>query len=131
MEHDRNFKNLFVDYSRESLALFAGAEACAIDATTRITPIRQEQGVERLGERHRELDVPLLAELRAVDYLDSPNIVARLTLPTMAFAPEDKLKVIAAATRGLTELEPALNRRLKYPDFIDIYAMLTDDERER
>jgi len=210
MEHDRNFKNLFVDYSRESLALFAGAEARAIDATTRITPIRQEQGVERLGGGHRELDVPLLvecgdaqravllfaieeettparfsvhrlvhyctdlsttfktdrvipvvvflragtyrrqlllgspqrdylrfeflhtvlAELRAVDYLDSPNIVARLTLPTMAFAPEDKLEVIAAATRGLTELEPDLNRRLKYADFIDIYAMLTDDERE-
>jgi predicted transposase YdaD len=71
------------------------------------------------------------AELRAVDHLDSPNIVARLTLPTMAFAPEEKLEVIAAATRGLTELEPDPNRRLKYADFIDIYAMLTDDERER
>ena len=33
--------------------------------------------------------------------------------------------------RGLLELEPDGNRRAKYLDFIDIYANLTDNERER
>lgn len=33
-----------------------------MDETARITPIRQEQLQERLGERFRELDVPLLVE---------------------------------------------------------------------
>jgi hypothetical protein len=211
MDHDQNFKNLILDYSRQSLEFFAAAEATAIDADARILPIREEQLKERLGERFRELDVPLLVEwsdgrraallfvleeetnpkrfsihrlahycldlaelygtdqvvpvviflhpgdyrerlelgseqtrylqfhylhralfqLQARDYLDSDNIVARLTLPTMAFAPEEKFAVIAAATRGLTELEPDPERRLKYADFIDIYAMLDDDELAR
>ncbi|MFE8031882.1 DUF4351 domain-containing protein [Thiohalocapsa marina] len=208
MSHDQNFKNLILDYPRETLALFAATEAQAIDAGARILPIREEQLKERLGERFRELDVPLLVEwpdgrraallfvleeetnpgrfsihrlahycldlaelygtdrvvpvviflhpgtyperldlgseqrhylqfsylhtalfrLRAREYLDSDNIVARLTLPTMAFAPEEKFEVIAAATRGLTELEPDPERRLKYADFIDIYAMLDENE---
>ena len=210
MSHDQNFKNLILDYPRETLALFAAAEAQAIDAGARILPIREEQLKERLGERFRELDVPLLVEwpdgrraallfvleeetdpkrfsihrlahycldlaelygtdrvvpvviflhpgtyperldlgseqrsylqfsylhtalfrLQAREYLDSDNIVARLTLPTMAFAPEEKFEVIAAATRGLTELEPDPERRLKYADFIDIYAMLDENEWE-
>jgi hypothetical protein len=211
MSHDQNFKNLILDYSRQSLEFFAAAEAQAIDSGARILPIREEQLKERLGERFRELDVPLLVEwpdgrraallfvleeetnpqrfsihrlahycldlselygtervvpvviflhpghypeqlelgsehstylqfhylhtalfrLRAREYLDSDNIVARLALPTMAFAPEEKFEVIAAATRGLTELEPDPERRLKYADFIDIYAALDEDELER
>ncbi|KAA6185102.1 DUF4351 domain-containing protein [Thiohalocapsa marina] len=210
MDHDQNFKNLILDYPREALALFAAAEAQAIDVGARILPIREEQLKERLGERFRELDVPLLVEwpdgrraallfvleeetdpkrfsihrlahycldlaelygtdrvvpvviflhpgdyperlelgseqrgylqfsylhtalfrLRAREYLDSDNLVARLALPTMAFAPEEKFEVIAAATRGLTELEPDPERRLKYADFIDIYAMLDENEWE-
>jgi len=43
------------------VAFFAAAEAAAVEAA-RITPVRQEQFQERLGERFRELDVPLLAE---------------------------------------------------------------------
>ena len=62
MDHDQNFKNLILDYPREALAFFAGEEAREIDAETRITPIRQEQLKERLGDRFRELDVPLLVE---------------------------------------------------------------------
>lgn len=41
------------------------------------------------------------------------SFVARLTLPTMAFAPGETFEIIAAATRGLTELEPDPERRLK------------------
>ncbi len=62
MSHDQNFKNLILDYPREALALFAPEEAYGIDAGARIVPLRQEQFQERLGQRFRELDVPLLVE---------------------------------------------------------------------
>ncbi len=62
MDHDQNFKNLILDYPHEALAFCAEAEAKAISPDVRITPIRQEQLKERLGERFRELDVPLLVE---------------------------------------------------------------------
>jgi hypothetical protein len=209
MMHDQNFKNLILDYPREAIALFAAAEAQAIHADARVTPVRQEQLQERLGERFRELDVPLLVEwpdgrreailfvieeeteparfsihrlarycldlselldtqrvvpvvvfLHAGDfpgqltlggdtaaYLDfrflayslprvparehfqSTNLVARLNLPNMAYAPEEKLEVYASAVRGLADLEPDPERQLKYLDFIDIYAALDENER--
>jgi hypothetical protein len=209
MTHDQNFKNLFLDYPRAAIALFAAAEAQAIDADARVTPVRQEQLQERLGERFRELDIPLLVEWPdgrraailfvieeeteparfsihrlahycldlselldtkrvvpvvvflhrgdfpeqlslggdAATYLDfsflayalpriparvhfeSPNLVARLNLPNMAYGPEEKLEVYAQAMRGLTTLEPDPERRIKYLDFIDIYAALDENER--
>lgn len=61
-QHDQHFKNLILDYPREALAFFAAAEASGIDEGARITAIRQEQLQERLGERFRELDVPLRVE---------------------------------------------------------------------
>jgi len=61
MDHDHNFKNLILDYAAQALAFFAPEEAIDL-ATARITPLRQEQLKERLGERFRELDVPLLVE---------------------------------------------------------------------
>jgi len=211
MDHDQNFKNLILDYPREAIAFFAAAEASAIDAGARLLPIREEQLKERLGERFRELDVPLLVEwpdgrhtailfvleeetepkrfsihrlahycldladlcdtervvpvviflhpgcyaeyLRlgsethaylqftylhralfatpAREHLQSTNLVARLALPTMAYAPDEKLAVYAAATRGLLELEPDPEKQLKYADFIDIYAALDEQELER
>jgi hypothetical protein len=90
----------------------------------------------RLGSENRDylhfsyLSSALFAT-PANQYLDSPNIVARLTLPCMDFAPEDKLAIYAAATRGLMELEPNPERRLKYADFIDIYTALDDNELKR
>ncbi|MFW6258793.1 MAG: DUF4351 domain-containing protein [Halochromatium sp.] len=211
MSHDQNYKNLILDYPREAIAFFAATEAQAIDAGVRILPLREEQLKERLGERFRELDVPLLVEwsdgrrsallfvleeetdpkrfsihrlahycldlselcetervvpvviflhrgtyterlrlgsehrdylnfsylsaalfaTQARQHLNSQNIVARLTLPSMAYAAEDKLAIYAAATRGLLELEPDPERRLKYADFIDIYAALDDNELKR
>ncbi|MBK1716539.1 DUF4351 domain-containing protein [Thiocystis violacea] len=209
MSHDQNFKNLILDYPREAIAFFAAAESAALDPSVRILPVRQEQLQERLGERFRELDTPLLLEwpdgrraallfvleeetdpsrfsihrlahycldlaelfsterivpvviflrkgafatrLRlggdvrtyldfryldyalfrtpAREYYDSPNLVARLNLPNMAYEPADKIETYAQAVRGLLTLEPNPERRLKYLDFIDIYAHL--DERER
>lgn len=63
MNHDQNFKNLILDYPRQALEFFAAAEAGPLEwETARITPVRQEQLQERLGERFRELDTPLLVE---------------------------------------------------------------------
>ena len=61
MSHDQNFKNLLLDHPHQAVAFFAATEAAAI-GTARITPVRQEQLQERLGERFRELDVPLSVE---------------------------------------------------------------------
>ena len=63
------------------------------------------------------------------DYRDSDNLVARLTLPNMAYPPERRVEVYAQAVRGLTALEPDPEKRLKYLDFSDIYAALDDNER--
>lgn len=60
--HDQNFKNLILDYPREALAFFASEEISNDLASARIVPLRQEQLKARLGDRFRELDVPLLVE---------------------------------------------------------------------
>ena len=62
VSHDQNFKNLILDYPRDALAFFAPEEAPAPSDQVRIVPARQEQLKERLGNRFRELDVPLLVE---------------------------------------------------------------------
>jgi hypothetical protein len=59
MDHDQNFKNLVLDYPRQALAFFAVSEAQHLTPEVRITPVREEQLKERLGERFRELDIPL------------------------------------------------------------------------
>lgn len=208
MSHDQNFKNLILDYPRQALAFFAAEEAAAVDETARITPIRQEQLQERLGDRFRELDVPLLvewpdggreailfvveeesdgrrfsihrlahycldlAELFGVDrvvpvvvflrggvyprelrlggdrhsylefrylvcelaalaserYWQSENLVARLNLPNMGYDTAQRVDVYAHAVRGLFDLEPDPERRLKYLDFVDTYAALDESE---
>ena len=60
--HDQNFKNLILDYPQQALELFAASESSGLGQGVRITPIRQEQLKSRLGDRFRELDVPLLVE---------------------------------------------------------------------
>ena len=62
--HDHNFKNLILDYPRDALAFFAPEEAPAPGDEVEIVPVRQEQLKERLGDRFRELDAPLLVDWR-------------------------------------------------------------------
>ncbi len=85
------------------------------------------------GDRQRYLEFRYLAcplfQTPARAYFDSSNLVARLNLPNMAYASTDKIEVYAQAVSGLLELEPDPERRLKYRDFIDIYAHLTETER--
>jgi hypothetical protein len=87
------------------------------------------------GDRHTHMDFRYLpCHLRAIPferYRDSDNIVARLNLPNMHYAPDRRVEVYAQALRGLMTLEPDPERRLKYLDFIDIYTGLDDNEVAR
>jgi hypothetical protein len=49
----------------------------------------------------------------------------------MQYAPEEKVDVYAQAVRGLRTLEPDPERQIKYLDFVDIYANLDENERQR
>ena len=97
MDHDQNFKNLIVDYPREALAFFAAEEAKGIEGA-RVVPVRQEQLKERLGERFRELDVPLLVEWRdgrreALLFVLEEESQARLWWPRRAPGSKSLFKV--------------------------------------
>ena len=208
--HDQNFKNLINDYPVASIQFFAPTQAQAIDSNVSIIPVRQEQLKERLGDRFRELDTPLLVQwpdgrreaivflfeeesdvskfsirrtvhycvditdllktdrivpvviflrtgnyqtelnlgtenitflqfryivcdlgrLNADNFLTSQNIVARLNLPLMSYNPERKVEIYSHAMEGLIDLEPRHNYRVKYIDYIDAYANLSEDEFE-
>jgi hypothetical protein len=65
------------------------------------------------------------------DHADSDNIVARLNLPNLRYAPEQRVEVYARAVRGLLDLEPDAEKQAKYYDFIDIHTQLDDNERRR
>ncbi len=56
--HDRNFKNLILDYPRQSLEFFAAEEAGEMTPDVRITPVRQEHLKDRPGDHFHELDPP-------------------------------------------------------------------------
>jgi len=209
--HDQNFKNLILDYPRQALQFFAPQEAFDVDEHTSITPIRQEQLKNRLGDRFHELDVPLkvewpdgrraallflleeesdparfsihrlgrycldlselmetnrivpvviflrsspnipkelhlggdhhtflsfdyiacvLPDIPAEEHKDSPNIVARITLPTMRYARQQVVDVVAWALRGLNTLETNGEKYLKYLDFVQTYGNLTEQEQQ-
>jgi hypothetical protein len=49
----------------------------------------------------------------------------------MRYDPSERVAVYAMALRGLMQLEPDPDKRLKYADFVDIYANLNDTEREQ
>ncbi|MFT3804507.1 MAG: hypothetical protein QM766_25250 [Burkholderiaceae bacterium] len=210
VSHDQNFKNLILDYPRQALAFFAPQEALGVDESVVITPIRQEQLKNRLGDRFHELDVPLLvewpdgrreallfvleeesdparfsihrlvvysatlaelyrttrvapvviflrgsrrvprsltlgsehhaylrfdylacvlADMPAERWMNSDNLVARLNLPNMRWPRGRRIDLYAQAIRGLLSLEPDIEKRLKYLDFVDIYTALDDNER--
>src|SRR5690606_10740533 len=65
----------------------------------------------------------------AVQYLESPNLVARLNLPNMQWPAELKLAIYASAIRGLHSLEQNPDKQLKYLEFVDIYTALDNNER--
>lgn len=159
MDHDHNFKNLVLDYPRAALVFVVEEESdpgrfsaarlahYCIDIaellqTRRVVPVvvflrgGPRERLYDLGGDHatylrfRFLTIEFAA-LRYQDHKDSDNLVVRLNLPNMRYEPAERVAVYAAAVRGLTTLEPDPEKRLKYVDFIDIYAALDDDERAR
>mgnify|MGYP000202666585 CR=1 FL=1 len=72
-----------------------------------------------------------LKKLKADDYMESKNIVARLNLPNMQHTATSRLSIYAAAQRGLATLEPDPRMQIKYADFIDAYAALTEEELQQ
>lgn len=71
-----------------------------------------------------------LDQLSADDWRGTDNVVARVNLPNMRVPAGGRVAVYADATRGLLALESDQDRRLKYLEFIDMYAELTDNERQ-
>ena len=63
--------------------------------------------------------------------MDSRNIVARINLPNMAYPEDRRLDVYAKAQEGLVEMETDPEKRIKYCEFIDLYAELSDEENAR
>jgi len=72
-----------------------------------------------------------LAQLNVDQYLNSDNIVARLTLPLMNYNEDNKLQIYSHAVDGLMALEERIDYQLKYIDFVDEYADLSEPELER
>ncbi|MCP4699758.1 MAG: hypothetical protein GY862_23345, partial [Gammaproteobacteria bacterium] len=69
-----------------------------------------------------------LGRLPAGRYAASDNIAARLNLPNMRSHPKRRVERYAQAVNGLVKLEPRLDYRLKYLDFIEGYACLDEEE---
>jgi len=111
--------------------------------TSRVVPVviflrRAGEVPQRLrlsGDRHTHLDFfhlsCALGDLPYKQYRDSDNIVAQMNLPNMSYPPEHKVAVYAQAVWGLIALTSDPEKKIKYLDFIDIYASLEDNERAR
>lgn len=69
-----------------------------------------------------------LPELNYLDWCDSNNIVARLTLPLMNYPKEERLKVVHKSTQGLLNIENNENLQRKYIPFITHYADLEEED---
>ena len=128
-------------FSIHRLAIYS-ATLAELYRTTRVVPVviflRASRNISQsltLGsEQHAYLRFDylacVLADTPAERWMDSDNLVARLNLPNMRWPAERRIELYAQAIRGLLSLEPDIERRLKYVDFVDIYAGLDDNERQ-
>ena len=108
--------------------------------TTRLVPIvvflkggQYQQELSLGSDRHTFLNFNFiscnLSSLNALNYLDSDNIVARLNLPLMCYNNSQKIDVYAHAVNGLMTIEPSLDQQIKYIDFIEQYADMSEEEQ--
>ena len=103
--HDHNFKNLFLDFPKETLEWFF--------------PLFL----------HFEYVFFKLFDFNARDYYNINNPVAKILLPKMNYKKDERIEVIRYAYSGLFQLA---SRMLfdKYVDFIDVYAQITEQEQK-
>ena len=71
-----------------------------------------------------------LFDFKARDYYNSDNPLVKILLPKMSYEPEERFEVIRQAYMGLFQLTSAVVFD-KYVDFIDVYAKINEDEREK
>jgi hypothetical protein len=100
-----------------------------------VHPFRRKDAENRLtlgGNTRDFLDFSCLScalgTMDASAHYADDNIVTRLCLPLMAHEPAEKLLVVTRSFEGLAALEPNVERRLKYADFIGQYAALNEAE---
>jgi len=100
-----------------------------------LRPGRYREALELRGDRGSYLSFRFLScdlgRLEASRYLRSGNVVARLNLPNMRHDRERRVEVYAMAQEGLAELEKDPEKRLKYAQFVDRYAALSEEELAR
>ena len=129
-----------IRFSIHRLAVYS-ATLAELWKTTRVVPVviflRGGQHIPHsltLGsEQHTYLRFDylacMLADTPAEPWMDSDNLVARLNLPNMHWPQERRIDIYAQAIRGLLSLEPDVEKRLKYVDFVDIYSKLDENEQ--
>ena len=78
---------------------------------------------------HFEYVFVKLFDFNARDHFDIANPVVKILLPRMSYVPEERWEVIRQAYIGLFQLVSAA-LFTKYVDFIDVYAEISDEERE-
>jgi len=88
--HDQNFKNLILDYPVQAIQFFAPQITLPQNDNVRAIPLRQEQLKEKLGDRYRELDTPIMLEWPDSDkkalifLLEEESIAARFSITRLA-----------------------------------------------
>lgn len=79
---------------------------------------------------HFEYVLLKLYDFWARDFFDTRNPVVKILLPKMRYEPAERWEVVRQAYIGLYQLaSPALFQ--KYVDFIDLYAEIGEEERDR
>ncbi|MBF0121625.1 MAG: hypothetical protein HQK79_22565 [Desulfobacterales bacterium] len=78
---------------------------------------------------HFEYIFVKLFDLSAKNYYHSTNPLIKILLPKMNYSPEERWEVIGQAYKGLFQLTSPLLFE-KYTDFIDIYANVSEEERD-
>lgn len=120
---------LRVGTKKRSQRFFASAEAQHLDAGVSITPIRQEQLKNRLGDRFHELDVPLLVEWpdgrrdAQLFVLEEETDPSRLSIHRLAH-----YCLELAGMYGTNRVVTGTEKQLKHIDFIDIYTAMDDNQ---
>ncbi len=71
-----------------------------------------------------------LFDFKARDYYDSNNPVVKILLPKMDYNHDERIEVITQAYKGLYDLASHMMFD-KYIDFIDIYAGISENERDK
>ena len=92
-------------------------------------PLELTLGSDRMSYLHFRYIACDLGRIPVEQHLESRNLVARVNLPNLHYPPERRIEVFLKAQEGLVALEQNLDKQLKYIDFIEQYANLTEAEQ--